>query len=259
MQNRYAADVGDFGKFGLLRGVGSGFKIGVVWYLTNDETHNQDGKFTEYLVPTNRNLGQFRECDPDLYDLLQPIGRALPRSVKQISEANILPIGTQFYEEVLSFNEMPWRGPSTKTQRLIHRQTWLAEAAKVVNDCNLVFLDPDNGLASKHKRHTKLGPKHVFPDEACALVRSDQTLILYHHLSRWERGKSSATLARELVDRLAKSLKQHAHPIALLCHRGSARAFIIVPSPSHEMEMRDRTARFLLSHWMNHFERVDLS
>ena len=37
MQNRYAGDVGDFGKIGLLRQLAAaGYHIGVNWYLAPD-------------------------------------------------------------------------------------------------------------------------------------------------------------------------------------------------------------------------------
>ena len=49
MQNRYAGDVGDFGKLGLLRGLTSSqLDIGVNWYLTPDESHNANGKHIGY-------------------------------------------------------------------------------------------------------------------------------------------------------------------------------------------------------------------
>jgi hypothetical protein len=49
MQDRYFGDVGDLGKYGLLRAL-SGLneepqlRLGVVWYLFPDESHNTDGK-----------------------------------------------------------------------------------------------------------------------------------------------------------------------------------------------------------------------
>ena len=42
MQNRYAGDIGDYSKLGLLRALHlAGFSIGLNWYLTPDETHNR--------------------------------------------------------------------------------------------------------------------------------------------------------------------------------------------------------------------------
>jgi len=75
MQHRYFGDVGDFGKYGLLRvlsglGADPGLKLGVVWYLFPDETHNADGKHISYL---QRNDPFYRECDEELYDRLRII------------------------------------------------------------------------------------------------------------------------------------------------------------------------------------------
>jgi len=61
MQNRYTADIGDFGKYGLLRALcstvddGSKLRLGVVWYLVPDESHNADGKFIQYLDHSTKN------------------------------------------------------------------------------------------------------------------------------------------------------------------------------------------------------------
>ena len=48
MQNRYTGDIGDFSKLGLLRALSNaGLSIGLNWYLTPNETHNEDGKHTK--------------------------------------------------------------------------------------------------------------------------------------------------------------------------------------------------------------------
>ena len=51
MKNQYVGDIGDYGKYGLLRFLaGQGIKIGVNWYLTDDDDdESADGKFTYYL------------------------------------------------------------------------------------------------------------------------------------------------------------------------------------------------------------------
>ena len=55
MQDQYVGDIGDFGKYGLLRhltGIQTPrlktLRLGVVWYLFPDGGNN-DGKFTKYL------------------------------------------------------------------------------------------------------------------------------------------------------------------------------------------------------------------
>ena len=65
MQNKYAGDIGDYGKLGLLRFLhAAGLTVGVNWYLTPDED-NTDGIFTEYP--------KYRHCDEPLYCVLQQI------------------------------------------------------------------------------------------------------------------------------------------------------------------------------------------
>lgn len=70
MQNRYAGDIGDFGKLGLLRTLyAAGFSVGVNWYLnpnlTSKELNNKDGKFVDY--------SQYKNCDEQLYSELKRI------------------------------------------------------------------------------------------------------------------------------------------------------------------------------------------
>ena len=67
MQNRYFGDIGDFAKFGLLRGLvmpKPGFRLGVLWYLVPDELHTKDGRHVDYLQPKTKNSSYFRTCDP---------------------------------------------------------------------------------------------------------------------------------------------------------------------------------------------------
>ena len=64
MQNRYTGDIGDFGKYGLLKapclpGGGSDageLSLGVVWYLFADAESNTDGGLVHYLDPSPRPL-----------------------------------------------------------------------------------------------------------------------------------------------------------------------------------------------------------
>ena len=49
MKNQYVGDIGDYGKYGLLRFLAkNGIKIGVNWYVTENDG-SSDGKFIEYL------------------------------------------------------------------------------------------------------------------------------------------------------------------------------------------------------------------
>ena len=72
MQNRYAGDIGDFGKYGLLRSLARGTELspGVCSYLHPDEDQRNDGSHTQYLQQTRDNRIRFRALDPEFYDRL---------------------------------------------------------------------------------------------------------------------------------------------------------------------------------------------
>jgi len=65
VQDRYAGDVGDFGKYGLLRALcKDDLSLGVVWYLVPDEEGTGDGGHVGVLgqdVPTMR---KYMNCGP---------------------------------------------------------------------------------------------------------------------------------------------------------------------------------------------------
>ena len=54
MKNQYVGDVGDYGKYSMLRFFAdNGIKVGVNWYLTENDG-SKDGKHTSYLLSKAR-------------------------------------------------------------------------------------------------------------------------------------------------------------------------------------------------------------
>src|SRR5271169_1768089 len=112
MQNRFTGDIGDFGKFGLLRvlcgqDIASQLSLGVVWYLVENESHNEDGKYTKYLLDDSKKL---RCCDSELYDGLRRLlvddhGDVVPdrRRVATVEGSNLFPSGTSFFSGSLEY------------------------------------------------------------------------------------------------------------------------------------------------------------
>jgi hypothetical protein len=92
MQNRYVGDIGDFAKYGLLRAVlrEAKFRLGVMWYCVPDESHNNDGRHSKYVAPTEQNHQKFRRCDPILYDALGELVAEGQRNLSAIRDSNIL-------------------------------------------------------------------------------------------------------------------------------------------------------------------------
>jgi len=257
MQNQYVADIGDFGKYGFLKALCFGkeldempkYILGVVWYLFPDE--GKGGGITKYLEPTEENKRKYRRCDPALYDALRQIKTGNQRDVQSIRVLNILPANTIFYEEPLTFDGMPNIGLRSHLLRINHRKKWVQNACNVTSSCDIVFLDPDNGLQIKSvQRHHKYSPKYVFLDEISPYWKRGQSLVIYQHMNF---GKTAEDQINEWLSILNDFLGTEG-AFALRYLRGPARAYIVIPTKTHEEILRYRTSRFLKSPWSQHFE-----
>jgi hypothetical protein len=148
MQNRYAGDVGDFIKLGLIRHLaGHDLSFGVNWYLAPDEAHNADGKHVAYVELDNRQHASLKACDPDLMERLSRVV-AGSRSVQALESSGALPVGALTFGEVLD--------------RSVDRHAWHQRALAALVSTEAIFVDPDNGLASASGRPTI---KHVLMGE----------------------------------------------------------------------------------------------
>ena len=262
MQDRYVGDVGDFGKYGLLRYLtglrepppisSMPIRLGVVWYLYPDESHNADGKYTGYLDDTPANRARFRACDPDLYDAMGRLVKTGRRNILAVQRSRILPCDTMYYEPSLSF---PRRMP--RSERESARINWFAGALQATTDADLIFVDPDNSLSDPASGINtsidplrKTGPKYVFIADLLSFFERGQSLIVYHHLGR--RGT-----AVQQTMKVAESLKASLDlPRSLLYRRGSSRAYFIVPQERHRQVLERRVSNLLASPWNSHFESV---
>ena len=160
LQNRYFGDVGDFGKYGLLRkicGITSGgteLSLGVVWYLVPDEGHNNDGKHVSYLDKSEA----YCPCDPKLFKSLKNWVESAQRAVIKIQNSDLLPYDTAYHDECLTYENV-----TENKARLDHRCAWLCKAKNEIQESDVVFLDPDNGFEVKsYKKHHKKGGQVYF-------------------------------------------------------------------------------------------------
>lgn len=164
MQDAYIGDIGDYGKYGLLRKLErEDFSVAINWYyVIPDETSKQeDGKYTDYLDRPE----EFGDCDEELFKhLYKIVKKDAMREVKQIERATIL------------------RGPFFRDEIDAQRARWHAKALKKLAETDIVFLDPDNGLQPKGM-HEKgiLTQKHVSWGELRDYYLRGQTVILYQH------------------------------------------------------------------------------
>lgn len=188
MQNKYVADVGDFGKFQLFRYILHhkesalfGKSLSQIWYMHKgeDETNN-DGRHIEYF---ERMAGRDEHLEAELMDIL----KSNKRHVTEFEKRNLLKNTRYFYDDV----------PKT----LEARESWLKDAMQFAEGSHIVAVEPDNGMALKcdrkaHRFHhltlqehhaKKPTPhKYIFTDEVEAFYHLPhvEVCIVYQHLSR---------------------------------------------------------------------------
>ena len=244
MQNRYACDVGDFMKLGLLRQLaapagdgGSGMRMGLNWYLGPDEAHNGDGKHIAYLDPSNGMHRSLAGCDRDLIERLARVV-AVERSVAALDRSGTLPPGSRTHSEMLA--------PSAG---LVGRRAWHRRALDALAGADVVCADPDNGIrpaAAAPKLH-----KYALLEEMADYARRGQSLVVYQHA---DRSADARTQAARRLEQLSDGVGQP--PVAaIIARRGSCRFLLITGTDGH----RDRLAAALESfaeRWSPHAELV---
>ena len=225
MQDRYAGDVGDFGKFALLRAIESqGLTVGINWYLAKtlpSEIHD-DGKYT---IPT-----QYETLDQGLSSALNKIfdlGEA--RSVQALEKAHLL-ASNLFVNEAV---------PRETNQR----EAWHQKALTKLADCDIVFLDPDNGLNVKSvKRGSPKSPKYVWLHEVSDYIASEKSVIFYNHRPR----KKAEAYFAEYAARFAECPVLRGKPIRVVTfpRRSIRDYFIISATQTHEEKIREAVQIF---------------
>ena len=180
MRDCYVGDIGDFAKYGLLRAIGKGKRLGVAWYLCGDpEVNNMgDGRHTAYLQRPDK----WRHLDPGLFDSLKNLIDEKRRSVAEIEQSGILG-GADFASEPVDVSQVSVR------ERESWRRAWFERVQNALSACDLVFADPDNGLYPNEKftPTRKENAKRISLHEALALAEG-RTAIIYHHNSRMRGG-----------------------------------------------------------------------
>ena len=255
MQDRYVGDVGDFGKYGLLRWLcrkdetGPAYRLGVLWYRFEDATAG-DGKYIDYL--DSQDTSTFRECDVELFEKMQAIVRS-ERSLESVEGSGVLPDGTVYFSEKLIFSK-----GEPRNFRCSRRKRWVNTGLQVVADSEIVFADPDTGLQIPSVSRVSLnGPKYSYYDDLLPCRDRGQTLIIYQHIGR--RGTADEQIDARLHELGEEGFGKEVAPIVLRFRRGSSRAYIMLPAVRHARRLSERCESFLASNWGRLFSKHALA
>lgn len=261
MQNRYVGDIGDFGKYGLLRSILSppSLRLGVNWYLTPDEVDNSDGTIISYLLDSKKNHKRFKECDPELFDKLQEIVKPKrvndkvisqgKRKIKKIETEKILPVETVFYDDELNLVK--------------NRDEWVKNGFTKLRNCDVIFFDPDNGFPVYNnkkgkyniEKHHKKSPKYIYHDEIVEYYKRGQSLIIYQHRDMKDENEYLNRFRRIKQKRYIPEAQEIFH---LKFHRYRVRDYAFVLTPSHKNTIRSKVGEMLKNPWGKHFTYHEL-
>ena len=222
MRDNFFGDIGDFGKYGLLRAL-SGLvpqrskrlALGINWYFFPDTGVN-------YLDDST-----LRERDPALFSALYDAMKASRRNVASVGSMGLFDPDTIYFDAPVP-------------ARLDQRQVWITEASEKMQRCKLICLDPDSGLTTGNMGSAKISSKHVYCDELMPFIARRQAVVVYHHMPRKSPVEEAALRVRALREELGISRAW------ALMH--TSRLYFVLPG-SHESLLRSRLDQFLAGPW----------
>jgi len=237
MKDQYAGDIGDYGKYALLRALAAepyNYAIGVNWYLTPGDGRS-DGNITDYLEK------EYDSLDNDLFRKLKNLfyrgGKPCfeNRGVSMIENGGILD-NAVFYNEVLDYTGLK---PADRSE---YRRNWVKRSLEKLGDSDIIFLDPDNGLEVKSVKPTgSKGNKYVTYEEALLYYnQAKAALIIYNHR---DRSPESEYLKR--FTRFSDYAETKTAGLARLTYNKiSVRDYVFIIKPGYINEMLSFTDKF---------------
>jgi len=176
LQNRYTGDIGDFGKFLLLKHLFADDPIATIWYLYPDESNNTDGSHTV----EEGNIRVYQHChtlDPIMSERFNTFHQETLRHVELFETYPVLPNGRYFKEIILGEGDA-------------YRKAWLERSLAFIQETHssVVCLDPDNGIEPSSMAKLSLfkqGKYATYEEiEHFFTLISVKHLVIYQHFHR---------------------------------------------------------------------------
>lgn len=211
MKNQYFGDINDYKKYSLLR-ILSGYgqlKTSICWVLTEDDNRS-DGSRIKYLGKPE----QWQGYDPVIFEhLRENVLKKGGRDVSIIERSDILP-NCRFYSEYVHDDNSS-------------REEFFEEFRDFSKGTDLVFFDPDNGLAVKSVPRGKRGSsKYVYWDEVKVAYEAGHSLMIYQHFPR----KPHELFLRSLVRKFKEVVGIH----RVFSYCTNHVTFLLLSQPDHE-------------------------
>ena len=239
-------------KYGLLRALvrnGAACRLGVVWYANEDDPGSTHGSQTSYL---EEDAGAYRHCDPPLHSTLRSLIASGSRRIIAVEASGVLGVDTHYWSELT---------PDSYPLRL----DWMVGALNRVKGCDLVFLDPDNGIRLEDvPDRGPVSSEHAYKNELLAFSGAAGVAVAYHTPSRHQKGVTHERQIEEIRhglsdagghDRVVYAVRWRRHgarTFLIICNQGRAEAvrqalLVLHRSPWGQPHPKHQTAHFTFS------------
>ncbi len=232
MKDQYFGDINDYRKYGLLRCIidASSLRICVAWMLTADDV-STDGKFTAYL----NQPAKWSRHDGPLFESLQKLSEE-GRRVSLIESTTLLPHAVYYADQV----------PDAAAKRDVWFKTLTARAKK----SELIFLDPDNGMAVKSTPYgSRKSSKFLYWHEVESLWSAGKSLLIYQHFIREKRS--------DYIQRMMASLRQASPDSLVEAFSTPHVVFLMALQPRHR-SFHEPIIRTVQERWAGQIHHWDL-
>ena len=187
MKHQYFGDVSDYKKYSVLRAVSNNgqLKTLLCWLLTPNDLRTDGGNSTYLRKPE-----EWRNFESDIFDFIhETLVVNETKDLNLVEQKSIVPNTTYFWE-ILTDNKQ-------------QREEYFEQAKVLSQEHDIVFLDPDNGIATGSVvKGRKNSSKYVFWDEIQDLWEGNQSLLIYQHFPRVNRMNYINRLFDEIRDKV---------------------------------------------------------
>jgi uncharacterized protein YcgL (UPF0745 family) len=230
MKNQYFGDINDYRKYGLLRSIilTTEFRILVAWVLTPDDDRT-DGKFVGYLEKQDK----WSSYDTELFEALKNLLRTNQvRQVALLESTGLLP-------EAKYFNALV---PDKDDER----GAWFSSLCECAQDCDFVFLDPDNGLEIKSRPYgRKDSSKYSYLREVKGLWSQGKSLLIYQHFVREKR--------TGFIKRKLETLKEATPDSLVVAFSTPNVVFLMALQPAHK-KLNPAIVEHVMENWSDQIQ-----
>jgi hypothetical protein len=240
MRHNYVNDIGDYVKYALLRTLRSEgvlkMRLGVIWYLTVHPELNTDGQRRAHILREG-----WDGLDSALLEKMRGIEASLQSQndlrLSLIEQSDILPDDTLFFTEPLP------DATGLPLERRRERAAWFTRAQEAVTGCELIFLDPDNGLEVQSvSPSSPRSGKYVAVAEIASLLSTGAGVVFYQHRDRspWRAQRS------RIRDKIISGAgRRHITIRSVLLDAFKSRAFFCISAqPDIEQSLNQGLKRF---------------